>query len=133
MNEPKWLNINDIITFHREILAISGGEEGILNLGALESTLNNPKNSLFYNSDSTLYDLAASYAYGFVKNHCFVDGNKRISLIATYTFLYINGIELMATEIDAANFFLELAQVCEPQDTTKENVKKWLLSNSANI
>jgi death on curing protein len=44
--------------------------------------------------------LAAAYAYELIKNHCFIDGNKRIALIAAYTFLAINGVELNALEID---------------------------------
>ena len=77
MIEPCWLNIHDVCAIHGEILATSGGASGILNQGNLESTLNKPKNLYHYGNEVTLYELAASYGYGFVKNHCFVDGNKR--------------------------------------------------------
>jgi death on curing protein len=65
-----------------------------------------------------------------VKNHCFVDGNKRVALIAVYTFLAVNGIELIASEEDAANFFLDLAASLESQDKLMEELVKWLKSNS---
>ncbi|MDJ0797855.1 MAG: type II toxin-antitoxin system death-on-curing family toxin [Calothrix sp. MO_167.B12] len=100
MTEPCWLDIHDICAIHGEILAESGGASGILNKGALESTLNKPKNLYHYEDNVTLYKLAASYGYELAKNHCFVDGNKRIALIAVYTFLSVNGIELTASEID---------------------------------
>ena len=133
MTEPCWLDIHDICAIHGEILAESGGASGILNEGALESTLNKPKNLYHYEENVTLYKLAASYAYGLVKNHCFVDGNKRIALIAVYTFLFVNGIELTASEIDATNVFLDLAASRETQEEAMEKLAYWLQSNSETI
>ena len=133
MIEPCWLNIHDVCAIHGEILAISGGASGILNQGNLESTLNKPKNLYHYGNEVTLYELAASYGYGFVKNHCFVDGNKRVALIAVYTFLSINGIELTASEVDAASFFLELAASLEKQEESMEKLVSWLQDNSESI
>lgn len=133
MIEPCWLNIHDVCAIHGEILATSGGASGILNQGNLESTLNKPKNLYHYGNDVTLYELAASYGYGFVKNHCFVDGNKRVGLIAVYTFLSINGIELTASEVDAASFFLELAASLEKQEESMEKLVSWLQDNSESI
>jgi death on curing protein len=74
--------------------------------------------------------LAASYGYGLVKNHCFVDGNKRVALIAVYTFLSINGIELTASEVDAASFFLALAASTETQEKDMKKLATWLQANS---
>jgi death on curing protein len=130
MIEPCWLEIDDICAIHSEIIAESGGTPGILNEGALESTLNKPRNLYHYGDDVTLYQLAASYGYGLVKNHCFVDGNKRIALIAIYTFLSIHGIELTASEVDAASFFLELAGSMESQEASMEKLVCWLQDNS---
>ncbi len=133
MTEPYWLDIHDICAIHGEILAESGGASGILNKGALESTLNKPKNLYHYEDNVTLYKLAASYGYELAKNHCFVDGNKRIALIAVYTFLSVNGIELTASEIDATNVFLDLAASRETQESTMEKLAYWLQSNSETI
>jgi death-on-curing protein len=104
-----------------------------LNEGALESTLFKPRNIYHYEEDVTLYKLAASYGYGLVKNHCFVDGNKRIALIAVYTFLAINGIELIASETDAAIFFLELAASFGKQEEDMNRLANWLQINSEPI
>ena len=130
MTEPDWLDVRDICAIHNEILAESGGESGILNQGALESTLNKPRNLYHYSDCTNIYELAASYGYGLVKNHCFVDGNKRIALIAVYTFLVVNGIELIASEVDAASFFLNLAASVESQEESMVKLASWLEENS---
>jgi death on curing protein len=128
--EPAWLDMHDVRAIQGEILTESGGTPGILNEGALESTLNKPKN-LYHDGDAvTLYELAASYGYGLVKNHCFVDGNKRVALIAVYTFLSINGIELTASEVDAATFFLDLAASSASQEEEMQRFTNWLPRNS---
>jgi death on curing protein len=130
MSEPYWLDTRDVCAIHNEIIAESGGDAGILNEGALESTLNKPKNLYYYGDEITLFALAATYGYGLVKNHCFIDGNKRIALIATYTFLSINGIELTASEVDAASFFVELAASMETQAEALSRLGNWLQINS---
>jgi death on curing protein len=133
MSEPCWLDCRDVRAIHGEIIAESGGDPGILSEGGLESTLNKPKNLYCYDDNATLLTLAASYGYGLVKNHCFVDGNKRIALIAVYTFLLINGIELSASELDAASFFLDLAASLEPQEEGLHRLINWLEVNSETI
>jgi len=130
MMEPCWLDTDDVCAIHGEIIAESGGTSGILNKGALESTLNKPINLYHYGDDITLYNLAASYGYGLVKNHCFIDGNKRIALIAVYTFLSVNGIELTASEFDAVSFFLDLAASLETQEESLKKLTYWLQGNS---
>ena len=130
MIEPLWLAISDVSAIHAEIIATSGGSPGILNQGALESTLNKPKNVFAYDDTVTLYRLAASYGYGLIKNHCFVDGNKRIALIAVYTFLVVNGIELNAPESEAANFFLDLAASQNSQEDDLQTLRQWLSDHS---
>jgi death on curing protein len=133
MMEPFWLESDDVCAIYGETIAASGGDPGILDEGALESTLNKPKNLYRYGDGVTLYLLAASYGYGLIKNHCFLDGNKRIALIAIYTFLSINGIELTASEVDAASFFLELAATCDPQGQVMDRLVNWLVINSESI
>jgi death on curing protein len=133
MNAPLWLELGDVSAIHDEIIAESGGSPGILNEGALDSTLNKPKNVFAYGDDVTIYVLAASYGYGLIKNHCFVDGNKRIALIVVYTFLAINGVELTAPELGAANYFLDLAASQKSQDEDMDELVQWLRSNSEMI
>ena len=96
-----WLESRDVVYFHRELIEEHGGLPGPADADRLESTLARPRNLLAYRDDATLYDLAASYGYGFARNHCFPDGNKRIALVAMDVFLMVNGHELMADEADA--------------------------------
>lgn len=133
MIEPLWLDSQVVCAIQSEILTESGGASGILNEGALESTLNKPQNWYQYGENVTLYDLAATYGYGLAKNHCFVDGNKRVALIAVYTFLWINGIELIASEVDAASCFLNLAATVEAQEVAIKQLATWIQKNSTVI
>jgi death-on-curing protein len=131
MITPYWLDIQDICAIHGEIIAGSGGASGLLNRGALESTLSKPINLYQYGGDEvTLYDLAAFYGYGLVKNHCFVDGNTRIGLIAVYTFLSMNGIELTASEVGAVTVFEDLAASLKSQEENMEKLSNWLQEHS---
>lgn len=130
MSEPTWLDLKEVVAIQSEILASSGGASGILNQGMLESTLNKPKNLYYYrNGQASLSELAAAIGYGLVKNHCFIDGNKRIALIAVYTFLALNSIELNASEEDAATFFWELAATTESQEESTKKMTNWLENN----
>jgi death on curing protein len=133
MIEPLWLDISDICDIHNEVILDSGGSSGILNQGALESTLSKPKNLYCYSGDGNLYRLAASYGYGLTKNHCFIDGNKRTAFITAYTFLLNNGIRLIASNENATTTFLELAASFANQEEDIEKLSNWLKVNSISI
>lgn len=66
-------------------------------MGMLESALGRPRNAWAY-EDAELPELAAAYAFGIARNHPFVDGNKRTSLLALYTFLGVNGVDFIVAE-----------------------------------
>jgi death on curing protein len=130
MIEPAWIDIDDVYELHNEVIARSGGSYGVLNQGALESTLNKPKNLHYYNDSVSLFDLAASYGYGLAKNHCFIDGNKRIAFSISSLFLLINGIELIASDFDAIQVFLNLAASSSNQEEDTRQLSNWLRLNS---
>jgi len=95
--EPEWLVEAVVVAVQRALIAEHGGADGIRDRGLLDSTLSRPRNLLAYGeTPPDLFDLAASYAYGLAKNHCFVDGNKRIALTAALLFLELNGWRLEA-------------------------------------
>ena len=108
MNEPFWLTREIVLAIQGELLARFGGLNGLRDDGLLESALNRPL-QLFHYSTPSLFELAASYAHGIVKNHPFLDGNKRAGFMAAYTFLGINGFRLEAPEADAVLQTLALA------------------------
>jgi death-on-curing protein len=124
---PVWLEVADIIYFHQQCIDEHGGLRGEPKEGPLESTLTRPRNLLNYNSDAGSFALAASYGYGLAKNHCFPDGNKRISLICMDVFLQLNGFELIAKETDAVAVIRELAS----GDLSEAELTSWVEANSA--
>ena len=90
MSEPEWLDIDIVLDFHAEQLALFGGADGIRDRGLLESALARPINKFGY-GETWLAALAAAYGFGIARNHPFIDGNKRTALAACLVFLQING------------------------------------------
>jgi len=108
MNQPNWLPFEAVLAFHATSLARFGGADGIRDLGLLDSAINRPK-QLFHYENPDIFEMAAAYASGIVKNHPFIDGNKRTGFLAAYTFLGINGWQLEASEVEATLQILALA------------------------
>jgi len=77
--------------------------------GLLDSALFRPQNTYAYKAGSTIAELAASYAYGIVKNHAFVDGNKRAAFLSIGLFLTLTGYRLTADRVDAIQTMLAVA------------------------
>jgi death on curing protein len=124
VNQPTWLTITMVVAIHDEQLAIHGGSSGMRDLGMLESALDRPRNKLAYEA-SELPELAAAYAYAIARNHPFVDGNKRTSLLASYTFLGINGIDFVVPEAMAAAMIISLAA----GEVSEESLARWIRDN----
>jgi death on curing protein len=94
---------------HAELIAEHGGVEGLRDPGLLSSALARPKNRRAYGKSPSIFDLAAVYGTGVVRNHPFIDGNKRVALMVIYAFLEMNGYRLEAPEAEAAGIILALA------------------------
>ncbi len=124
MKEPLWLSKALILAVHDRLLSEHGGSAGVRDDGLLDSALRKPANLWAYGRP-TLFELAASYAFGIVKNHPFIDGNKRTGFVAAATFLDSNGQELTASEVDATVQTLGLAA----SDVTEAQYGKWLKEN----
>lgn len=108
MSTPIWVLRTVIDAMHEMQLAEHGGAPGIRDEGLLESALARPVNAHAY-GEADLCALAASYAFGIACNHPYVDGNKRTAFLAAYVFLSINGLELVAEEVDATTTMLAVA------------------------
>jgi death on curing protein len=120
MTDIKWLQNNAVLAMHARQLAEHGGGAGIRDSGLLESALQRPLNKAAY-GEPDIFDLAASYAYGIARNHPFIDGNKRTALVASRTFLIINGHQITATKEDRLLTFLALAS----GDLTGDELAAW--------
>jgi death on curing protein len=123
-NEPLWLTVTMILAIHDEQLTIHGGSAGLRNAGLLETALDRPRNKWAY-EQAELPELAAAYGYGIARSHPFVDGYKRMSLLAIYTFLGINDIDFVVPEADAAAIILALAA----GEVSEANLARWIRDN----
>ena len=119
--EPCWLTRESVLAIHAQLLARFGGSSGIRDDNMLESALAKPRQLHAYGQPNA-YEMAAAYAFGIVKNHPFVDGNKRAGFVAAYTFLGINGIDFTAPEEEAVLFTRGLAA----GDIALEEYTLWL-------
>jgi len=108
MNQPYWFSREEVLALHEMLLADFGGGSGVRDETMLGSALARPQQLHTYGSPSYA-ELAASYAYGIVRNHPFVDGNKRTGFVLAVAFLERNGIPFKATEVDSVLRTLALA------------------------
>ncbi len=128
MQNPIWIRDDVAEAIHRLQLAEHGGMEGIRDEGLLQSALFRPKNLLAYSESSPdIASLAASYAYGIVKNHPFVDGNKRTSYVLMRTFLKINGYDIQASEEEKYYTWIDLATSKISETELADWIRKHLL------
>ena len=125
MKQPCWLTREECMALHEMMVSQYGGSEGLRDEHLLESALAKPQH-LFAYGKPTMADLAASYAAGIVKNHPFLDGNKRTGFMMGAGFLERNGYNFTASEVDAALRTLALAA----GDMTESAYAAWLESNS---
>lgn len=124
MTEPVWIDLEVVLAIHDEQLAEHGGQAGVRDRGLLESALNRPQNQFAY-GESTRTRLAASYAFGISRNHPFLDGNKRTSLVVAELFLELNGYQLTASDAQCVATFLQLAA----GELTGDQLADWISAN----
>ncbi len=109
MRGPVWIEERDALVLHDRLLALHGGASGLRDEGLLKSALARPQQHFAYAEAADIIDMAAVYAAGIVRNHPFVDGNKRTGFVVGILFLELNGYRFTASEEDAARAVLELA------------------------
>ncbi len=100
-----------VMLLHRLLIEQTGGEDGVRDIGLLESALEAPY-ATFDGIDlfRTKEEKAARLCVGLISNHAFVDGNKRIGIYVLLTFLEVNGISLEATDEELVGIGLALAK-----------------------
>ena len=104
------LSKSQVLLLHEQLVAETGGSPGLRDEGMLDSALNSPFQT-FGGEDvyPSLQQKAAHLCFGLVKNHPFVDGNKRIGAHVMLVFLALNGIELQYTQTELSDIILQLA------------------------
>lgn len=122
----KKLTKEQVISLHHELIKETGGTDSIRDEGLLDSALNTPFQS-FDGIDSfpSIQQKAARLGFGLIKNHAFVDGNKRIGTHVMLVFLALNGIELEYTQEELINMILSVTS----NNCSFENMVKWIVNH----
>lgn len=122
-SDVTWLRLDALLASHEMQLTAHGGSSGLRDAGLLESALARPQQFLTYGDPSPdVPALATLYAITIVRNHPFIDGNKRVGLIALELFLNLNGYEFIAGDSECVTEMLRLAA----RDTTDEQFAHWV-------
>jgi death-on-curing protein len=124
--EPRWLARTVVDAIHSDQLREHGGLPGVRDENVLESALARPQQKWHYGEKTDIPMLAASYAFGLVRNHPYRDGNKRIGFLAMVTFLGINRYVFEATDTEAVTTFLALAA----GEMTEDQLADWIRDHS---
>ncbi|HEV2614081.1 MAG TPA: type II toxin-antitoxin system death-on-curing family toxin [Gammaproteobacteria bacterium] len=117
-----FLSLEDVIDIHEDILESYGGLKGLREIGMLESALKRIDFHKNYTGLAGLFETAALLAQALAQGHVFVDGNKRTALVSTYNFLVLNGYQLTASETEAEDIIVDVAQ----KKISSEKLTEWL-------
>ena len=122
----KRLSKEQILMLHSQLIEVSGGSDGVRDYNLLDSALESPFQS-FGGTDlyPTIQAKGARLGYGLIKNHCMVDGNKRIGTHAMLVFLALNGIELKYTQKELYETILKVAD----GSMEYEDLLQWVLEH----
>ncbi len=125
MGAWKWLDKQLLVMLHDESLSLHGGTSGVRDEALLDSALARAANLAHYGNPDYA-ELAAAYSFGLIKNHAFIDGNKRVAFLSVGLFLYTNGWRLKATQVDATLTMLSLAA----GEMTEIDFANWIRRNT---
>jgi death on curing protein len=99
MSAPLFLTLAEVMEIHANQIALYGGRPGIRSLDLLKSAISMPQAGIgdrYFHED--LYEMAAAYLYHIVRDHPFIDGNKRCAVVAALVFLRLNGVDTVFAE-----------------------------------
>ena len=120
------LSKQQVLKLHSQLIAETGGIDGVRDDALLESSLNAPFQS-YGETDAfpSIQQKAARLGYGLIKNHAFIDGNKRIGTHAMLIFLLLNGIELEYGQDELSDLILDIASGAKELN----DLIKWIISH----
>lgn len=127
MNQPIFIPKKVILLLHEQLIDRYGGATGLRDENLLDSAIEQPKAT--FDGDflhESLYYMAAAYGFHLCMNHPFVDGNKRIALVAMDVFLQRNGYEIIASEEETYQIIIKLST----GQLTKSDLAEWLKVNT---
>jgi len=123
----KYLSLEDVLLLHHLSIEKSGGSHGLRDTGLLDSAVHRPQ-ATFAGVDlyPTLFDKAGALCHSLIKNHAFVDGNKRTSLLSAMTMLELNGYRFECTQEELVTFGLQI----DNESISSEGISIWLKTHS---
>lgn len=126
-NKPvQFLSLDEVVEIHTVLIERFGGPAGVRDLGLLESALFRPQTGYYQD----LTEMAAAMFESLIKNHPFVDGNKRVAFFATDVFLRLNGYKF-DVEAKAAHRFL--ISLFESSQCDLEHLHPWVLESIVKV
>ncbi len=119
----KGIEVEEVLIFHRKIIEQTGGSDGIRDIGLIESALRQAL-STFDGNDlyKEIEDKISVITYGLIKNHGFVDGNKRIGVSVMLLLLRLNGVLIQYTQNELVKLGLDVAD----GSFDENNIKQWI-------
>lgn len=122
----KYLTTEDVLLLHHLSIEKSGGSHGLRDAGLLDAAVHRPQ-ATFAGEDlyPTLFDKAGALCHSLIKNHAFVDGNKRTSLLSSMTFLELNGYIFDCGQDELVDFGLKI----DNENISPEGISSWLRSH----
>lgn len=125
MSNWKWISESTALALNNMQIVQHGGTYGVRDDALLESALARAKNLAAY-EDPNVFDIAASYAFGIISNHPFLDGNKRTGLLCALVFLDDNGWEYDAPKTETYMIVMALTQ----KEIDEKTFAAWLKAHS---
>lgn len=119
--------VDQVIEFHAELIADTGGEAGILHPGDIEAAVHRAKDPA-YDEEASLFLRAAYLVRGIAQDHPFVDGNKRTAFETMDVFLRRNGWEIDASTDQVVDFTIEVATGMQ-----LDEIRAWIEDHSRNL
>lgn len=123
MDDLEFLLIEEVVIIHEKMIEVGGGSSGIRDIELLYSAVERIKATFageyLYKS---IFDMAAALLQSLVKNHPFIDGNKRTAFFSTLRFLQKNNIELQINSDEIVDFMVEV----DTKDLTVAAISKWI-------
>lgn len=123
----RFLSVEAVEALHTTTIDRFGGSHGLRDRGLLESAVARAENLAYYNPEASIGEIAATLGWGLIKNHAFIDGNKRVGAISLITFLDTNGYRLTCSEAEETEMVLRAAA----SEITEEEWTAWVVRSVA--
>jgi death-on-curing protein len=123
---PEFLQVLEVLEIHRNQIELYGGADGLRDVGLLLSAVEMPRSGVggqYFHND--LFEMAAAYLFHIVRNHPFVDGNKRTGLVAAIVFLELNDITIEADDDELTEFVLEVVAGAHEKSAIAARLRQW--------